>query len=680
MWADIRAGKRDADQVSSVVGLQRVLVLKRLESSPVAFLITLLRLLALHTYQLRQLVELCQQVGDKAREQALTEELTALFQQVSEVERERIGVLLTGARSRAQDLLDRWSKAHASAKAAADTDDPLPLQLELPEVDEEKTPEQHKQRDQLDRLWSLREDLTRDLATLLNIAPGLADIVFGRFAEKDWPQRFINGGHEVDWPTSAAWAMRIVTDGKLRRLVARLLRARAEGQKVIVFSQFTDSLAYVESVLQASSVLERNEWKTVLRELSADAGRSISKEDVQALVKRIAVVSGDTEDRDTVIHTFAPFYRLGPSRPHPPGASSFEQIQLDGLWRSGWTQALQQPIDVLFATDVLAEGVNLQDAALLINFDVHWNPVRMIQRAGRIDRRLNPAIEEATSFPDLEALAQELGVAPPRYWWHAHPGAAPTTVNLLLPDELEAELQLRERLANKTLAIDFTLGLEQGTGAEADWMAEYRYQGISALNAWQGDRAIEQIAGYQQRLRRLMAERGIQAEWVASWNGWLREVGGRPDDRILAWAQLGRKGGETTVYTRQLQPRIIDGVPHWLWTTAKPAESLLNFWLALDSKTFPAATRTGLAFSEDASRPIAAEDLLTASRCLVDEDTVLEELGDMRRPLLQGASAISAGFFEAEPDRRAIAVSGFRILQLRRIDDAVPMTLSEATC
>jgi hypothetical protein len=208
-------------------------------------------------------------------------------------------------------------------------------------------------------------------------------------------------------------------------------------------------------------------------------------------------------------------------------------------------------------------------------------------------------------------------------------------------------------------------------------MADYRFRGISALNAWQGDRAIEQIAGYQQRLRRLMSERGIDAEWLAAWNGWLREVGGGQDDRILAWAQLGRKGGETTVYTRQLQPRLVDGVPHWLWTTAKPADSLLNFWLALDSKTFPAATRTGLPFSEDASRPIAAEDLLAASRRLVDEDTALEELGDMRRPLLQGASAISAGFLGAEPDRRAIAVSGFRLLQLRVLDEAAPVRPSE---
>ncbi|WP_225781266.1 DEAD/DEAH box helicase [Xenophilus sp. Marseille-Q4582] len=681
MWADVRDGIRDAGEVSSVVGLQRVLVLKRLESSPVAFLITLLRLLALHAHRVKQLGELCREVGDKKREQALAVELADLVDAVRPADRDRIDALLTAgtkSKTRASDLLERWSKAHMSAKAAADTDDPLPPQLDLFSADDDEHTRERKE--QLERLWGLREYLTRDLGTLLRVAPGLADIIFGRFAQSDWPQRFINGGQEVDWPKSAAWAMRIVTDAKLQRLVARLLRARRDGQKAIVFSQFTDTLAYLDSVLRAAPVLERNEWKTVLRDLSTGAGHIVSKEEVLDLIGRSAVVSGETEDRDAVIHAFAPFYRLGPSRPRLPGASPFEQQQLDALWTNGWTQALKQPTDILFATDVLAEGVNLQDAALLINFDVHWNPVRMIQRAGRIDRRLNHAIEEATSFPDLEALARDLGVQPPRYWWHEHTGAAPITVNLLLPDELETELQLRERIANKTLAIDFTLGLEQGTGAEADWMAEYRYQGISALNAWQGDRAIEQIAGYHQRLRRMMSDCGIDPAWVNAWNGWLREAGGHEDDRILAWAQLGRKGGDATEYTRQLQPRLVDGVPHWLWTTAKPADSLLNFWLALDRKTFPAATRAGLAFSEDASRPIAAEDLLAVSRRLVDEDTALEELGDMRRPLLQGASAISAGFFEAEPDRRAIAVSGFRLLQLRRIDEAAPVTSSEAAC
>jgi hypothetical protein len=177
-----------------------------------------------------------------------------------------------------------------------------------------------------------------------------------------------------------------------------------------------------------------------------------------------------------------------------------------------------------------------------------------------------------------------------------------------------------------------------------------------------------------------MSDVGINPEWVSAWSGWLREVGAHEGDCILAWARLGRKGGDVSEYTRQLQPHVINGSPHWMWTTAKPAASLLNFWLVLDNKTFPAATCTDIAYSEHASRPITAEDLLEVARRIVDESTALTELGDMRRPLLQGASAISAGFFEAEPDRRAIAVGGYRILQIRRLGETDPLNLSETAC
>jgi superfamily II DNA/RNA helicase len=47
-------------------------------------------------------------------------------------------------------------------------------------------------------------------------------------------------------------------------------------------------------------------------------------------------------------------------------------------------------IVLLIATDVLSEGQNLQDAQYLVNYDLHWNPVRMIQRAGRVDRLFSP--------------------------------------------------------------------------------------------------------------------------------------------------------------------------------------------------------------------------------------------------------------------------------------------------
>ena len=62
------------------------------------------------------------------------------------------------------------------------------------------------------------------------------------------------------------------------------------------------------------------------------------------------------------------------------------------LARAG--EAGRQEIRVLIATDVLSEGLNLQDATRLINYDIHWNPVRLMQRIGRVDRRLNPEVEE----------------------------------------------------------------------------------------------------------------------------------------------------------------------------------------------------------------------------------------------------------------------------------------------
>ena len=46
----------------------------------------------------------------------------------------------------------------------------------------------------------------------------------------------------------------------------------------------------------------------------------------------------------------------------------------------------EHELNYLFTTDVLSEGQNLQDAGILVNYDLHWNPVRMIQRNGRINR------------------------------------------------------------------------------------------------------------------------------------------------------------------------------------------------------------------------------------------------------------------------------------------------------
>ena len=61
-------------------------------------------------------------------------------------------------------------------------------------------------------------------------------------------------------------------------------------------------------------------------------------------------------------------------------------------------------IDILIATDCISEGQNLQDCDYLINYDIHWNPVRIVQRFGRIDRigSKNDVIQLVNYWPDVE--------------------------------------------------------------------------------------------------------------------------------------------------------------------------------------------------------------------------------------------------------------------------------------
>jgi superfamily II DNA or RNA helicase len=90
----------------------------------------------------------------------------------------------------------------------------------------------------------------------------------------------------------------------------------------------------------------------------------------------------------------------------------------------------ESELEYLFATDVLSEGQNLQDAGCLVNYDLHWNPVRMIQRNGRINRL-------GSEFVDV-------------YVWNMKP-----------EDNLEAYLKLLNRLNRKINTIRHTIGLDQ---------------------------------------------------------------------------------------------------------------------------------------------------------------------------------------------------------------------------
>lgn len=66
--------------------------------------------------------------------------------------------------------------------------------------------------------------------------------------------------------------------------------------------------------------------------------------------------------------------------------------------------AATEEIDILIATDTISEGQNLQDADYLVNYDIHWNPVRVVQRFGRIDRigSRNTQIQLVNFWPNME--------------------------------------------------------------------------------------------------------------------------------------------------------------------------------------------------------------------------------------------------------------------------------------
>jgi ERCC4-related helicase len=86
----------------------------------------------------------------------------------------------------------------------------------------------------------------------------------------------------------------------------------------------------------------------------------------------------------------------------------------------------EKEIDFLMATDKLSEGQNLQDCGMIVNYDLHWNPVRMIQRNGRINR--------------LGSLHEEIFI-----------------FNFRPTEQLESYLKLVSKLQDKINLIRYTL-------------------------------------------------------------------------------------------------------------------------------------------------------------------------------------------------------------------------------
>lgn len=138
-----------------------------------------------------------------------------------------------------------------------------------------------------------------------------------------------------------------------------------DNRKVLVFTAFADTADYLY--------------------------RQIAPWAEQVLGIQVAVVSGSGANRTTIkgmrsdmssiLSAFSPRSKERPT-----------DLQAEG------------DIDLLIATDCISEGQNLQDCDFLVNYDIHWNPVRIIQRFGRVDRigSINTKIQLVNFWPNME--------------------------------------------------------------------------------------------------------------------------------------------------------------------------------------------------------------------------------------------------------------------------------------
>ena len=130
-------------------------------------------------------------------------------------------------------------------------------------------------------------------------------------------------------------------DAKLQALLA-LLTQQHPSEKVLVFSQFADTVDYLSEQLKARGI------------------------------KALEGVTGDSDDPTSIAYRFSP-------RSNVDEASRL----VSPTSRDG---SSTNELRVVLATDVLSEGQNLQDCAVVVNFDLPWAIIRLIQRAGRVDR------------------------------------------------------------------------------------------------------------------------------------------------------------------------------------------------------------------------------------------------------------------------------------------------------
>ncbi|MBN8992428.1 MAG: DEAD/DEAH box helicase family protein [Rhizobiales bacterium] len=185
-----------------------------------------------------------------------------------------------------------------------------------------------------------------------------------------WRQDLTEDRNRLATLLSAARSVTADRDAKLdalRRVIAKKAHEpiNAGNRKILLFTAFADTADYLYRELAP--------WakKTLGLSAAVVTGTGANKTTLPEL----------RSDMSTILSAFSPRSKERP-------------VEL----------ATEGEIDLLIATDCISEGQNLQDCDFLINYDIHWNPVRIIQRFGRVDRigSLNTQIQLVNFWPNLE--------------------------------------------------------------------------------------------------------------------------------------------------------------------------------------------------------------------------------------------------------------------------------------
>lgn len=170
-------------------------------------------------------------------------------------------------------------------------------------------------------------------------------------------------------------------DDKLETLISQINKKKSSNEnnnnpKVVIFTVYRDTAQYLFNQL-------KNRGFEKVAMISGSGSQTTDSDE-------------ETKNFEPILERFAPFTKLFMEKEWDfksikTGIEAYhEWIEWVAKNHTKTYAKIQKPIDILIATDALSEGQNLQDADMVINYDIHWNPVRIIQRMGRIDRLGSP--------------------------------------------------------------------------------------------------------------------------------------------------------------------------------------------------------------------------------------------------------------------------------------------------